>query len=58
VRFDATGSVRAEKTRRAKGRTIVDAIAYARFEGRAHVLIAGGRWDRHWMPLGNGVRLR
>jgi hypothetical protein len=58
VRFDATGSVRAEKTRRAKGRTIVEAIAYARFDGRAHVLIASGRWDRHWMPLGNGVRLR
>ena len=59
VRFDASGSVHAEKTRRIRGsgRTF-EAIAYARFDGRAHVLIGDGRWARHWMPLGDGVRLR
>lgn len=58
VRFNAGGEVRKEHTRRARGRTVVDAVAYGRFNGEAYVLIPEGRWGRHWMPLGDGVRLR
>jgi hypothetical protein len=58
VRFDATGGVRKEATHRARGRTVVQAVAYARFNGEPYVLIPDGRWGRHWMPLGDGVRLR
>jgi len=58
VRFDSTGATRIEKARRARGSRTVPALAYARFDGVAHVLIADGRWARFWMPLGDGVRLR
>jgi hypothetical protein len=58
VRFDDAGATTAEKTRRTRERTTVLAIAYARFDGVPHVLIADGRWARFWMPLGDGVRLR
>ena len=58
VRFDASGTEYKEKTRRTESRTNEPALAFARFDGAAHVLIADGRWARYWMPLGDGVRLR
>jgi hypothetical protein len=57
-RFDAGGSVTAKKVRRAGRGSNAEAVAYARFNGTAHVLVVDGRWARHWLPLGEGVRLR
>lgn len=57
-RFDEAGKVTGKKVRRAGRGTTAEAVAYARFDGTAHVLVVDGRWARHWLPLGDGVRLR
>lgn len=58
VRFDARGDVADALEHRFGKRARADAYAFARFGNTPHVLVGSGPLAKHWLPLGDGVRLR
>lgn len=58
VTFGRDGGVSDEKPSRLDANSGAPGVAYARFSGTPHVLIAKGLWAGYWIPLGEGVELR
>lgn len=58
VKFGRDGGVSDQKPSRLDANSGAPGVAYARFSGSPHVLIAKGLWAGYWIPLGEGVELR